>query len=54
MVKEVTKDGKILYVCEECGFAYEEKIWAEKCEKFCSKHHACSLEITSHAVQTNI
>jgi len=27
--------------------------WAEKCEEFCKKHHACSLEITKHAVSTN-
>jgi len=54
MVKEVRKDDKILYICEECGLAYRERVWAEKCEKFCSKHHACSFEITRHAVQTDI
>jgi len=51
MVKEVKKEGFTFYICEECGLAYKEKTWAEKCERFCSKHHACSLEITSHAVK---
>jgi len=31
MVKEIKKDGKTLYVCEQCGFAYEDKEWVEKC-----------------------
>jgi hypothetical protein len=51
MVKEAKKEGEAFYICEECDFAYKEKTWAEKCERFCSKHHACSLEITSHAVK---
>jgi hypothetical protein len=51
VIKEVEKEGESFYICEECGLAYREKIWAEKCERFCSKHHACSLEITSHAAQ---
>lgn len=51
MVREMKKKGKSYYTCEVCGFTYEERAWAEKCEDFCTKHHACSLEITSHAVQ---
>jgi len=51
MVREIKKKRKTLYACEVCGFAYEQRMWAEKCEKFCAKHHACSLEITRHAVQ---
>ena len=50
MVREMKKKGKTFYTCEVCGLAYEERIWAEKCEDFCVKHGACSLEITSHAV----
>ncbi len=53
MVKEIVRNDRRYYVCEECGFAYEDRVWAEKCEDFCSKHHACSVEITSHAVQLN-
>ena len=51
MVKEIIKDYKTLYVCEECGFAYESKEWAEKCQAWCAKHHSCNIEITKQAVQ---
>lgn len=50
MVREMRKNGKILYVCEECGFAYEQKEWAEKCQQWCKQHQSCNLEITQHAV----
>jgi hypothetical protein len=50
MVRETKKNGKILYVCEECGFAYEQKEWAEKCQQWCKQHQSCNLEITQHAV----
>jgi len=53
MVQEVKKKGETFYTCEVCGLAYKEKIWAEKCENFCTKRHACSLEITSQAVKIN-
>lgn len=51
MVKEVEKGNRTFYTCEACGLTYEERIWTERCEDFCTKHRACSLEITSHAVQ---
>ncbi|MEM1517952.1 MAG: hypothetical protein QW789_02380 [Nitrososphaerota archaeon] len=50
MVKEVLKNNEMLYVCEACRHVYRERVWAEKCEDFCFKYHACSLSITSHAV----
>ncbi len=50
MVKETEKNGGTLYICEECGFAYKEKEWAEKCQQWCEQHQSCSLEITQHAV----
>ena len=50
MVKEIRKNGKTLYICEACGFAYAEKEWAQKCQDFCAEYKGCSLEITSHAV----
>ena len=50
MVKELKKKGKTLYVCEECGFAYEQKEWAEKCQRWCREHQSCNLEITQHSV----
>jgi hypothetical protein len=53
MVKRIEKENISFYLCEECGLAYKEKVWAEKCEKFCSEHHACSVEISSHAIQVD-
>ncbi len=47
MVKE-TKEG---FFCEECGLAYKEKEWAEKCEEWCVKHHTCNIAITSRALR---
>jgi len=51
MVKEIEKQGKKYYICEECGFAYMDKETAQKCEDWCNKHHSCNLEITKSAVQ---
>ncbi len=48
MVKEVRKDNKTLCICEECGFGYEQKEWAEKCQQWCKEHQSCNLEITKH------
>ena len=50
MVKEIKKDGKTLYVCEQCGFAYEDKEWVEKCRAWDEEHQTCNLEIIEHAV----
>ncbi len=52
MVRETYRNGEKLYTCGVCGFAYKEKVWAKKCEDFCTKHNACSLVITSHSVNT--
>lgn len=49
MVKVIIQENKTLYQCEECGFHYEDREWAEKCETWCREHHSCNLEITSHA-----
>ncbi len=50
MVKETKENGKTLYICEECGFAYEQKEWAQKCQEWCREHNSCNLEIIQHAV----
>lgn len=50
MVKELHKDNKTLYICEECGFAYEQKEWAQKCQEWDEEHQTCNLEIIEHAV----
>jgi predicted ATP-dependent serine protease len=50
MVKEVEKKGKVLFICEECGLAYEQKEWAEKCQQWCRENQSCNLEIIRHSV----
>ena len=56
MVKVIQKDpstelgtSKELYQCEECGFHYENREWAEKCEAWCRDHKSCNIEIIAHA-----
>ena len=51
MVKEVRIQENILFQCEECGFKYKEKEWAEKCQAWCAEHKSCNLEIIKHATQ---
>ena len=44
--------NKINYFeCEECYFVYKDRKIAKECEDYCKKHHACSTEITKHAIQ---
>jgi len=50
MVKEILKNNKKVYQCEECKFIYKEKKWAEKCQKWCKKNHSCNIEIIKNAV----
>ena len=49
MVKISTEKGKELYQCRECGFHYEDKEWADKCEAWCRERKSCNLEIVAHA-----
>ena len=49
MVKEVDKNNRKLYQCEECGFKYAKKETAEKCEAWCREHKSCNLEIIKEA-----
>lgn len=41
MTETIQKENKELYQCEECGFQYAEKEWAEKCEAWCKEHKSC-------------
>ena len=50
MVKEKRRENSIVFACEECGFLYAERKWAEKCEEWCKKHKSCNIEITAHAI----
>ena len=53
MTKIIQQKNKELHQCEECGFQYGEKEWAEKCEAWCKEHQSCNLEITAHAIPQN-
>ncbi|MBI4452235.1 hypothetical protein HY637_02300 [Candidatus Woesearchaeota archaeon] len=50
MATKIIKDRKLYFRCDECSFLYENKNLAEKCEEYCKKYHACSTEITKHAI----
>ncbi len=47
-----TKNAEKLYRCPECGFQYNDKQWADKCEAWCKAHHTCNIEVTGHAVKS--
>ena len=51
MVKQEQWNGKTVYLCEICNFAYETKELAQQCEDFCKKNNACSIEITKEAIR---
>lgn len=50
MVKEIQKGESRVYQCEECGFGYADRGWAEKCQAWCTEHQSCNLEIIQHAL----
>ena len=54
MVRQVNRGGdeqyRAFHVCEECGFAYHEREWAQKCEEWCAEHKSCNLDIIKHSV----
>jgi len=50
MVRNAIKGKEKHFECEECGFKYKDKAWAEKCEKWCKEKHSCNIEIIAHAV----
>ena len=50
MVRKVSVDRIDGFACEECGFVYKDSKTASSCEKYCRKHHTCSLRMTMRAV----
>lgn len=50
MVQIIKKSNQEVCQCEECGFQYAEKEWAEKCEAWCKERKSCNIEITSHGL----
>lgn len=51
MIKISKQNGKKLYQCRECGFHYEDRAQAEKCEAWCKDHKSCNIEITASAIE---
>lgn len=51
MAREVRKGGKAYYQCGNCKFVYNEKQFAEKCQKWCNAHGSCNFSIARHAVK---
>lgn len=47
------KESKENYQCSECGLHYYDEKIALTCEQFCKEYHACSLEITKHAIENS-
>ncbi len=39
------------FECKECGFKYKDKVWADKCEKWCKEKHSCNIGITKHSIK---
>ncbi|MFQ6135249.1 MAG: hypothetical protein ACE5KU_05485 [Nitrososphaerales archaeon] len=50
MVSEKRVEGRLIHLCDECGFGYLDKETAQACEDYCSKYNSCSFQITRQAV----
>lgn len=51
MVKQIEKNNKALYQCEECGLFYADPETAQKCQAWCAEHKSCNLEIIKFAIK---
>ncbi len=51
MVEETNFEGRIVYKCTKCGWMYEDKKWAEKCEAYCKKYKACNIKYQKFAIK---
>lgn len=50
MVTKVSYEGREYYACDICGLVYQDYETATRCEDFCRRFKACSVEISSKAV----
>lgn len=50
MVVKEDVNGTPFFQCEICGFHYQDKKRAEKCEEACREGH-CRSEITEHSLE---
>lgn len=51
MAGKIRRGNKYYFACSKCGLAYRERIIAEKCEKWCTAHKSCNLEIIKNAIR---
>jgi rubrerythrin len=51
MVDKLWKKGKIVYLCELCGYGYKALENAEQCEEYCNTHESYSPEIHKQAIR---
>ena len=50
MVDKIQRKGKIVYLCELCGYGYKSLETAEECEEYCDTHKSYSQNIHGCAV----
>jgi hypothetical protein len=51
MVKQIKKGKEEYFMCEACNLYFRTQKLAQKCEQFCNKYKACSIEITKYRVR---
>jgi len=51
MVKELQKDTRTIFQCEECGFKYAKKEYAVECETSCRERGVCNTAVTKFALK---
>lgn len=51
MVQEEVFEGQTAFVCEACGFHYETRQEAQRCEVFCEEQNACDPDIIKNALE---
>lgn len=43
--------NEVIFQCSDCGLHYKDAKIARKCEAYCKKHKACSMEVTKHSIE---
>ncbi len=50
MVTEIIREEGRVFLCDVCGFGYNERETSEECEDYCRTYNSCSIKITEKAV----
>jgi len=50
MTKNPNDESGYKYACKDCGMLYKTKELAEQCEKWCTEHKSCNLEIITQGI----